>query len=134
MARVCEDCYSAILSGWDDQLIVLHKNCIERFMEMKLKRLTEKEVPKVEVEDVDKAIQVVFARLLGATHRRIAELFAGTENQLLGSELVFRSEVKLNIPPGTLDNDPLLDRIYEIAQDLDWSDGQRPIIKDDEDE
>ena len=52
----------------------------------------------------DRALLIAHARLLGATYRRIAELFGGS-TQADGERLCSEAEAALGLPAGMLDRD-----------------------------
>ena len=69
------------------------------------------------------AVQILFARMLGATHRRIAELFGLGPNQKAGEKLLAEAEDVLQLPHGLVDTDKMDSRIHYIASELDWTEG-----------
>ena len=120
--RMCEDCVAAMLTAGENDLVSLHTRCVTAFAEKKSKG---KAVKPVEVNDPDatEAIKVIFARMLGATHRRIAELFLGKANQATGALLLSKAETRLQLPAGLVDSDAMDDQAHIIASALDWHEG-----------
>lgn len=64
------------------------------------------------------ALVIVQARLLGATHRRISELFLGTLKQQPGASLITAAEQRLSLPVGTSDLDELAEMTKQLMDEL----------------
>ena len=76
----------------------------------------------VDLSRRQRAALVVAARLLGASHRRLAELFGG-RSQAAGAELLHEAESMLGLPPGATDDDAMIAAFGGLADALDWTPG-----------
>ena len=124
MARICEDCASAILTSWDDGLMTVHSSCLTLYIEKKIDRLSVQPKAKLEQQvDQKRALLVITARLLGATHRRLATLFEEVESQKVGEELITEAEKALSLTHGLVDEDEVDKEFRRLALELDWHEG-----------
>ena len=79
-------------------------------------------LPLADLSLRQRAALVVAARLLGASHRRLAELFGGG-SQAAGAELLHEAEFMLGLPPGATDDDALIVAFGGLTDALGWSPG-----------
>lgn len=126
MARVCEDCYSALISAWDNQLVTLHFDCLQLYIEQKVQRYpSQPSLPSTKESMGSKeALLILTARLLGATHRKIALLFSEEERQKLGEQLILHAAEILHIDPSLVDRDDVDEAFRNLAFELDWHEGR----------
>lgn len=69
------------------------------------------------------AILVVQARLLGATHRRLSELFLGNSRQQAGAQLLAVAEKLLTMKEGSCDDDEFVDNAKTLLDELGYVEG-----------
>ena len=124
MARICEDCATAILTSWDDGLMTIHSSCLSLYIEKKIDRLGVQPQAKLSQPlDQKRALLVLAARLMGSTHRRLATLFEEVESQKIGEQLIGEAEKVLNLEHGLVDLDEVDKEFRRIALELDWHEG-----------